>query len=90
MNLIAVRFDCLGQSSSAAISKCFTNVQNYTEQILFLGCTFIFELSNLNSESNGQSNAMAIKTSKNPNICPKWDLFRILLACLPLQSAAVS
>ena len=57
---------------------------------LFLGCTFIFELLNLNSESNGQSNAMAIKTSKVPNIFPKWDLFCILLACLPLQSAAVS
>ena len=34
MNLIAVRFDCLGQSSSAAISKGYTNVQNYTEQII--------------------------------------------------------
>ena len=32
MNLIAVRFGCLGQSSSAAISKGFTNVQNYTIQ----------------------------------------------------------
>ena len=89
MNLIAVRFDCLEQSSSAAISKGYTNVQNYTEQIISW-LYFHFELSNLNSESNGQSNAMAIKTSKNPNICPKWDLFRILLACLPLQSAAVS
>ena len=31
MNFIAVRFDCLGQSSSAAVSKHCTNVQNYTD-----------------------------------------------------------